>query len=105
MGWIVIDCAVNRGGNWDNGVNAGVFYANLNNAPSNSNTNNGFRCSKSFKVRFISLRRAWTIQWNYINSNPDQTVEYQNKNPTVSRMKQFKNKFFIYLFCKRNVDW
>ncbi len=38
--------AVIRGGNWNNGVNAGVFAANLNNAPTNTNTNTniGFRC-------------------------------------------------------------
>jgi len=34
-----------RGGNWDNGANAGAFALNLNNAPSNTNTNIGFRCS------------------------------------------------------------
>lgn len=36
--------AVIRGGNWNNDVNAGVFAANLNNAPTNTNTNIGFRC-------------------------------------------------------------
>ena len=36
--------AVLRGGNWNNGVNAGVFAANLNNAATNTNTNIGFRC-------------------------------------------------------------
>jgi formylglycine-generating enzyme required for sulfatase activity len=36
--------AVLRGGNWNNGDNAGVFNANLNNGPSNSNNNVGFRC-------------------------------------------------------------
>ena len=36
--------AVLRGGNWNNDVNAGVFASNLNNAPSNTNTNIGFRC-------------------------------------------------------------
>jgi formylglycine-generating enzyme required for sulfatase activity len=34
-----------RGGNWNNGTNAGVFTLNLNNAPSNTNTNIGFRCA------------------------------------------------------------
>jgi len=33
-----------RGANWNNGVNAGVFTMNFNNATSNSNTNIGFRC-------------------------------------------------------------
>ncbi len=35
-----------RGGNWNNGGNAGVFALNLNNAPSNSNNNVGFRLGK-----------------------------------------------------------
>jgi hypothetical protein len=34
-----------RGGNWNNGTNAGAFTLNLNNDPSNTNTNIGFRCS------------------------------------------------------------
>ena len=36
--------ALPRGGNWNNGTNSGVFTANLNNDPSNTNTNIGFRC-------------------------------------------------------------
>ncbi len=56
MGWIVISLAVKRGGNWNNGANAGLFCANLNNAPSNVNNNIGFRCCKSFKVRFNSFK-------------------------------------------------
>ena len=36
--------AVLRGGNWNNNTNSGVFTANLNNGPLNSNTNIGFRC-------------------------------------------------------------
>ena len=32
-----------RGGNWNNGENAGLFYLNGNNPRSNSNTNIGFR--------------------------------------------------------------
>jgi len=38
-------CAFIRGGNWNNGANAGAFTLNLNNAPENSNTNIGFRCA------------------------------------------------------------
>ncbi len=33
-----------RGGNWNNGTNAGVFAVNANNIPSNSNNNIGLRC-------------------------------------------------------------
>jgi hypothetical protein len=32
-----------RGGNWNNGSNAGVFALNLNNSSANSNINVGFR--------------------------------------------------------------
>jgi len=32
-----------RGGNWNNGANAGLFALNLNNPRSNSNSNIGFR--------------------------------------------------------------
>ena len=39
-----------RGGNWNNGANAGVFYLNGNNSRSNANTNIGFRAAC---VRFI----------------------------------------------------
>lgn len=38
--------AFQRGGNWNNGSNAGVFTLNLNNAPSNTNTNIGFRVAR-----------------------------------------------------------
>jgi len=34
-----------RGGNWDNGVQAGVFALNLNNTRSNVNPNIGFRAA------------------------------------------------------------
>lgn len=41
-----------RGGNWDNTSNAGVFTLNLNNAPTNTNSNIGFRCA-----RYVSASR------------------------------------------------
>jgi formylglycine-generating enzyme required for sulfatase activity len=41
-----------RGGNWDNDANAGVFAFNANNAPSNSNTNIGFRCGRGERPFF-----------------------------------------------------
>lgn len=34
---------LSNGGNWSNGANAGLFYLNVNNAASNSNTNIGGR--------------------------------------------------------------
>ncbi len=40
-----------RGGNFNNGAIAGVFYLNLNNPPSNSNYNIGFRACKVLTAR------------------------------------------------------
>ena len=45
---------LNRGGNWNNGANAGVFYGNLNNARSNVNTNIGGR--SAFRLCSLSWR-------------------------------------------------
>lgn len=44
FGFCGVAGAVLRGGNWNNDVNTGVFASNLNNAPTNTNTNIGFRC-------------------------------------------------------------
>lgn len=41
---------VYRGGNWNNGTNAGVFYLNGNNSRTNSNTNIGFRSALALFV-------------------------------------------------------
>src|SRR3989338_1708879 len=46
---LVSAVAVLRGGNWNNGANAGPFSANLNNAPTNTNNNIGFRCCNNFE--------------------------------------------------------
>jgi len=40
---------IQRGGNWNNGANAGALSVNLNNAPSNTNSNIGFRCTSQFR--------------------------------------------------------
>ncbi len=39
--------AVTRGGNWDNGADAGPFYAYLSNVPGTSRSSLGFRCCSS----------------------------------------------------------
>ena len=39
-----------RGGNWNNGANAGVFYLNGNNSRANVNTNIGFRSALALIV-------------------------------------------------------
>lgn len=47
--------AFKRGGNWDNTSNAGIFTLNLNNAPTDSNTNIGFRCARYVSARISRL--------------------------------------------------
>ena len=45
---------LNRGGNWNNGGNAGVFNSNLNNGRENVNTNIGGR--SAFRLRALLWR-------------------------------------------------
>lgn len=44
-----------RGGNWNNGANTGSFTLNLNNTPSNTNTNIGFRCTSDQKSSLVQI--------------------------------------------------
>lgn len=46
----------NVGGNWNNDLNCGPFYANLYNTPSNTNTNIGAALS------FLMIRKSPTMQ-------------------------------------------
>jgi hypothetical protein len=39
-----------RGGNWNNGTNAGALSLNLNNSSTNTNNNTGFRCVVVFPL-------------------------------------------------------
>ena len=45
-----------NGGNWSNGSNAGLFNLNLNNAPSNANTNIGGRLANGLGQKVVHLR-------------------------------------------------
>lgn len=47
-----------RGGNWDNGTDAGAFALNLNNAPSNASTNIGARCCAGMLAGFCAGTRG-----------------------------------------------
>lgn len=47
-----------RGGNWDNGSNAGVFAVNLNDPRSNSNHNVGFR----LWATHIKIRKSTSLR-------------------------------------------
>ena len=76
MGWIVIYSAVKRGGNWGNGANAGPFNANLNNAPTDTNNNIGFRCCNSSQGQIFLFTERKTEQENYSNPNPSRKAKY-----------------------------
>ena len=52
----VAERCVYRGGNWNNGANAGVFYLNGNNSRSNVNTNIGFRAALALFVYFLRAK-------------------------------------------------
>lgn len=54
-----------RGGNWNNGAIAGAFTLNLNNAPTDTNTNIGFRVARSFTLRHPLLRMAAWMAADY----------------------------------------
>ena len=61
-----------RGGNWNNGANAGVFYLNGNNSRSNVNTNIGFRAALALFVYFL---RAKAQQKHQIHARAALPVE------------------------------
>jgi hypothetical protein len=56
--------ALIRGGNWNNGTNSGLFTMNLNNDPTNANTNIGFRCvfrpSRLNDLTVSEIYGSWT---------------------------------------------
>lgn len=55
------------GGNWNNDLQCGPFYANLNNTPSNSNSNNG--AALSYPIRSFSLNAVHTAVKNSKRQN------------------------------------
>jgi hypothetical protein len=50
QGYVKMTRGFIRGGNWNNGTNAGAFALNLNNAPTDTNTNIGFRVARSLRL-------------------------------------------------------
>jgi len=55
---VQIKKAVIRGGSWNNGAAAGPFAANLNNAPTDTNTNIGFRCCSAHEMHASTSRSS-----------------------------------------------
>lgn len=71
---LFIKRAVQRGGNWNNGANAGPFCANLNNAPTNVNNNIGFRCCSGFFDFARFLRKSCNLKMQ----NRSQSIFIEN---------------------------
>ncbi len=102
------DRAVKRGGNWDNGADAGVFYANLNNAPSDSNSNIGFRCCNNLMIQpdFIFLRKYETELFRITLIQVQAEKLNIKKVSAVSKMIHLRIEncrnfiFFDYFRCK-----
>lgn len=59
-----------RGGNWDNTTNDGPFTLNLNNAPSNVNTNIGFRCA-SIHANLAPEQNRHFTEWRSLTNVKD----------------------------------
>ncbi len=59
---VQIKKAVIRGGNWNNGADAGPFYVNLNNEPTDSNSNIGFRCCQEPEKNALISRNYGCVQ-------------------------------------------
>lgn len=80
---------VQRGGNWNNGANAGPFSANLNNAPSDLNNNIGFRCDEQ-KEDITPLRRCYQpyaqLQLQSYNENRSRNIT--GERPVIPAMRR-----------------
>jgi len=81
--------AVKRGGNWNNGADAGLFSAYLNNAPSNSNTNIGFRCCSVPQTDAVFSRKH---------------SQFEVQNLLLSSLDENKSRDYGFLpfFCNEN---
>lgn len=51
-----------RGGNWNNGTSAGVFYLNGNNSRANVNTNIGLRSALALIAHFLRAKAQQGLQ-------------------------------------------
>jgi len=79
---LVVKLAVQRGGNWNNGANAGVFAGNLNNDATNTNNNIGFRCCQELKKDALFLRKQ--SQFGVQRPKPSSLIKYE-KDENISR--------------------
>jgi len=87
----ILNRAVKRGGNWNNGANAGPFSANLNNAPTNTNSNIGFRCCSGFLTLAEFLRKFCKIEMQL----QLHSIENMRINPLIKGIYPMKGKDLI----------
>jgi|GEM_PF-465933 len=83
----ILNRAVKRGGNWNNGANAGPFCANLNNAPTNTNYNIGFRCCSGFLFLAEFLRKFCKIEMQLQLHSIENLRRGFSENREISPMK------------------
>jgi hypothetical protein len=81
-----------RGGNWNNETNAGAFALNLNNSPTNTNNNIGFRCASDQQ----SARMEWYVFKDTYPVSKDHQVfscltkDETNKMPVFLHLKSLR---------------
>ena len=90
-----------RGGNWNNGSDDGAFTLNLNNTPSNTNNNIGFRCaSDQAYVLVLVLKRQ-----NERHTSTDVRPGFVTITVCLPSHAQFvvgKHKASIHALCHNN---
>jgi len=87
-----------RGGNWNNGGNAGVLNLNLNNAPSNTNTNIGFRVSRDNKNGPISAKLRFSRSVPLISDQVTSlslSLDEQDKELRFGRAVKSRTAFYV----------
>ena len=84
------------GGNWNNGMNAGVFALNLNNSPTNTNNNIGFRAAKT------GQSRNWAKEFR-----PSELFAFGDAILVTSgyRLAKHMNRLAEYMFCQPTGDY
>lgn len=95
------------GGNWSNGSNAGLWYANGNNSDSNSNSNIGGRLSLCLKNKSLWLRLRVPLPLGKKQSKRERLSRFFSKRRQTKRDRGFsmKRKGFLYeqIYDKENI--
>ena len=89
-----------RGGNWNNGTNAGVFYLNGNNSRSNSNTNIGFRSALALFAYVLRARLCRSTKAKGTHFPADKAKDERSRSSPVNYWGRRANRagwpFLLY---------